>query len=160
MLYYSKMRWKLDGMNFDALWKLENKEAQTAVESIKQGIVKHLYKVCAEQYVVSIGGTDTVEDFDRYADGILPMREHLIFEEVIPLTEAFTIDIFPYLSSRREKLATEPRLLHQVEFSWPSGERELDTVWTGPDRKPQDPRQAQGARSLSRLRHAEGYCHH
>jgi hypothetical protein len=129
MLYYSKMRWKLDGMSFNDLWKLENYEAQTAAQSIQAGIVKHLYKVCAEQYVISIGSTSTVEDFDRYAHGILPMREHLIFEEVVPLTEGFTIEIFPYLSSRRAALAEKPRFLHTVEIAWPSGERRLDEVW-------------------------------
>ena len=42
MLYFSRMRWKIDGMSFDDLWKLEGKEAKAAVDSITQGIVSHL----------------------------------------------------------------------------------------------------------------------
>ena len=129
MLYFSRMRWKIDGMSFDALWKLEGQEAKAAVDSIQQGIVSHLYKPCAEQYVISIGGARTVEDFDRYAMGILPMREHLVFEQVLPLEEGFTIDVFPYLTKRTAEMDEKPRLIHYVELHWDPRERRLDTSW-------------------------------
>ena len=129
MLYFSRMRWKIDGMSFDALWKLEGQEARAAVDSIQQGIVSHLYKPCAEQYVISIGGARTVEDFDRYAMGILPMREHLVFEQVLPLEEGFTIDVFPYLTKRTAEMDEKPRLIHYVELHWDPRERRLDTSW-------------------------------
>ncbi|MCB1332055.1 MAG: hypothetical protein KDK28_22380 [Maritimibacter sp.] len=129
MLYFSRMRWKIDGMSFDDLWKLEGKEAKAAVDSITQGIVSHLYKPCAEQYVISIGGARTVEEFDEYAMGILPMREHLIFEQVLPLEEGFTIDVFPYLKARTAEMADRPRLLHYVEMHWDPRARSLDSRW-------------------------------
>ncbi|HCQ63847.1 MAG TPA: hypothetical protein DIU07_01115 [Rhodobacteraceae bacterium] len=129
MLYFSRMRWKIDGMSFDALWKLEGQEAKAAVDSIQKGIVSHLYKPCAEQYVISIGGARTVEDFDRYAMGILPMREHLIFEQVLPLEEGFTIDVFPYLTKRTAEMDDRPRLLHYVELHWDPRARSLDSHW-------------------------------
>jgi len=129
MLYYSRMRWKIDGMSFDALWQLEGKEASAAVDSIRAGIVSHLYKPCAERYVISVGATRTVEDFDRYAMGALPMREHLVFEEVIPLEEGFTIEVFPYLEARAVHMAEAPRLLHLLEFSWDPASRALDKAW-------------------------------
>lgn len=129
MLYFSRMRWKIDGMSFDALWKLEGQEARAAVDSIEQGIVSHLYKPCAEQYVISIGGARTVEDFDRYAMGVLPMREHLVFEQVLPLEEGFTIEVFPYLKARGAEMADRPRLLHFVELAWDPRARWLDSRW-------------------------------
>lgn len=129
MLFYSKMHWALKGMNFDQLWELEGKEARAAVKSIKEGIVSHLYKVCAEQYVISIGGAPTVEDFDRYAMGILPMREHLTFEQVWPLEEGFTINVFPYLQERDKTMAESPRLLHFVQMAWEQDKRVLDDKW-------------------------------
>jgi muconolactone delta-isomerase len=131
MLYYSRMRWAIAGMTFDQLWKLEGKEAEAAVASIEQGIVAHLYKPCAERAVISVGATRTVEEFDRYAMGVLPMREHLIFDEVAPLTEGFSIEVFPYLEARAAEMADRPRLLHLVELSWPAAERRLDAAWPG-----------------------------
>ena len=131
MYFYSKMHWKIDGMSFQELWKLEGKEAEAAVESIKGGIVQHLYKPCAEQYVISVGGAPTVEDFDRYAMGILPMREHLIFEEVWPLEEGYSIDVFPYLEERAKTVEEDPRLLHFIQMAWPEYERTLDQEWPG-----------------------------
>jgi muconolactone delta-isomerase len=129
MLYYSKMRWELKGMTFDQLWDLEAKEARAAAQSIRDGIVSHLYKVVAEQYVISIGGSTDAESFDRYALGALPMREHLTFETVLPLEEGFTIDVFPYLSGRRAAMATDPRFLFLVELSWEPRSRALDGLW-------------------------------
>jgi hypothetical protein len=129
MLYYSRMRWKIDGMSFDKLWKLEGQEAHAAVDSIRAGIVSHLYKPCAEEYVLSVGATQSIEDFDRYAMGVLPMREHLVFEEVEPLEEGFSIETFPYFEERAKKLDEEPRFLHLIELAWPPGARSLDTLW-------------------------------
>jgi muconolactone delta-isomerase len=129
MLYYSKMRWELKGMTFDQLWDLEAQEARAAAKSIEDGIVSHLYKVVAEQYVVSIGGSADAEGFDRYAFGVLPMREHLTFETVLPLEEGFSIDVFPYLKERRAKMAADPRFLFLVELSWAPRERMLDEAW-------------------------------
>ena len=129
MLYFSRMRWKLDGMSFNQLWKLEGEEAKAAVASIQQGIVSHLYKPCAEQYVISIGQTRTVDDFDRYAEGVLPMREHLIFEEVWPLEEGFSIEVFPYLEKRRAEMDDTPRLLHFFQASWWPYARHLEERW-------------------------------
>lgn len=129
MLYFSRMRWNLEGMNFNQLWKLESKEADAAVVSIQQGFISHLYKPCAEQYVISVGETRTVEDFDRYAEGVLPMREHLVFEEVWPLDEGFCIDVFPYLQKRRKEMAETPRLLHFFQASWSTHARYLDDHW-------------------------------
>jgi hypothetical protein len=79
--------------------------------------------------VISIGGARTVEDFDRYAMGILPMREHLVFEQVLPLEEGFTIDVFPYLTKRTAEMDERPRLLHYVELHWDPRARNLDTRW-------------------------------
>jgi len=129
MYFFSKMRWNLKGMSFDELWELEGKEAKAAAKSIEDGIVQHLYKAVAEEYVMSIGETNTAEDFDRYALGILPMREHLIFEQVIAVQEGFSIDVFPYLAKRREQMQNEPKFLYFVQMAWPSAERKLDEVW-------------------------------
>ena len=129
MLFFSKMRWDLKGMTFDELWELESKEAKAAVKSIQEGIVTHLYKAVAEQYVISIGGSPTGEDFDRYAMGILPMREHLIFEQVLTLEEGFTIDVFDYLSRRRQTMEEDPCFLYFVEFAWEATKRALDESW-------------------------------
>lgn len=131
MQFFSKMHWKIDGMSFRELWKLEGEEAKAAVESIKGGIVQHLYKPCAEQYVISVGDAPTVEDFDRYAMGILPMREHLIFEEIWPLEDGFTIDVFPYLEERAKTMEESPKLLHFIQIAWPGHERALDRLWPG-----------------------------
>ncbi|MCB9959403.1 MAG: hypothetical protein H6843_12445 [Rhodospirillaceae bacterium] len=129
MLYFSRMRWKLDGMDFNQLWKLEGQEAKAAVESIKAGFIPHLYKPCAEQYVISVGNTRTVEDFDRYAEGVLPMREHLVFEQVWPLEEGFCIDVYPYLEKRRAEMADTPRLLHLLQVAWDPRSHRMDEVW-------------------------------
>ncbi len=129
MLFFSKMRWNLKGMTFDQLWELEGKEAKAAAKSIEEGIVTHLYKAVAEEYVMSIGEAPTAEDFDRYALGVLPMREHLIFEQVLTLQEGFTIDVFPYLTQRRREMAKDPRFLFFVQFSWEPTQRKLDGVW-------------------------------
>jgi muconolactone delta-isomerase len=125
------MRWNLKGMSFDELWDLEGKEAKAAAKSIEEGIVTHLYKVVAEKYVMSIGGAPTAEDFDRYALGVLPMREHLVFEQVLTLQEGFTIDVFSYLSQRRQTMAEEPRFLYFVQFAWDPRLRLLDQIWDG-----------------------------
>ncbi|MEJ2691627.1 MAG: hypothetical protein P8166_00920 [Candidatus Thiodiazotropha sp.] len=116
-------------MTFDELWELEGKEAKAAAKSIEDGIVKHLYKAVAEQYVISIGGSPTGEEFDRYAMGMLPMREHLIFEQVLTLEEGFTIDVFDYLSRRRQTMAEDPRFLYFVEFSREATQRVMDASW-------------------------------
>ncbi len=129
ILFYSKMRWELKGMNFDQLWELEGEEARAAVRSIEDGIVTHLYKVCAEQYVISIGGSPTIEDFDRYAMGILPMREHLIFEDIWSLEEGFTIDVFDYLRKRRNRMADEPKFLYYIQMAWEPQKRIVDETW-------------------------------
>jgi muconolactone delta-isomerase len=123
------MRWNLKGMTFDQLWELEGKEAKAAAKSIEEGIVTHLYKAVAEEYVMSIGEAPTAEDFDRYALGVLPMREHLIFEQVLTLQEGFTIDVFPYLTQRRQEMANEPRFLFFVQVAWEPAQRKLDGLW-------------------------------
>jgi len=129
MYFFSKMRWHLKGMSFDELWELEGKEAKAAAKSIEDGIVQHLYKAVAEEYVMSIGEADTAEGFDRYALGILPMREHLIFEQVIAVQEGFSIDVFPYLAERRERMQNEPKFLYFVQMAWDPAERKLDAIW-------------------------------
>lgn len=131
MIFFSKMRWNLKGMTFDQLWDLEGEEAKAAAKSIEEGIVTHLYKAVAEEYVMSIGGAPTAEDFDRYALGVLPMREHLVFEQVLTLQEGFSIDVFPYLSQRRREMADDPRFLYFVQFAWDPGQRRVDELWEG-----------------------------
>jgi muconolactone D-isomerase len=129
MLFYSKMRWELKGMSFDQLWDLEGKEADAGVQSIQQGFIKHLYKVASEQYVISIGESNTIEEFDQYSMGVLPMREHLVFEEVWTLDEGFTIDVASYLNERRPGIKSDPRYLYYMELSWPADRRNLDDDW-------------------------------
>jgi muconolactone D-isomerase len=129
MLFYSKMHWELKGMNFDQLWDLEGQEAKAGIESVRQGFVKHLYKVSAEQYVIAIGESASVEDFDQYSMGILPMREHLTFEEVWALEEGFTIDVATYLNERRPKMKQNPKFLYFIQLSWSSDKRIVDENW-------------------------------
>lgn len=129
MFFYSKMRWKIDGMTFDQLWDLEGEECKAAVKSIEDGIVSHLYKVGAEQYVISVGQAKSMEEFDLYAMGYLPMREHLIFEEVWPLDEGFTIDVAEYLKKRRDTQASDPNFLFYVQLAWDQNQRFVDTAW-------------------------------
>lgn len=61
--------------------------------------------------------------------GVLPMREHLVFEQVLPLEEGFTIEVFPYLKARGAEMADRPRLLHFVELAWDPRARWLDSRW-------------------------------
>ena len=129
MLYFSRMLWKLDGMSFDSLWKLEGKEADAAEDSIRNGIVSHLYKLCAQPCVISVGNTTRLEDFDLYAEGILPMREHLVFDEVWALEEGFCIEVFPYLEQRRVEMAEKPRLLHLMQVAWDPRSHRMEEVW-------------------------------
>jgi muconolactone delta-isomerase len=123
------MRWNLKGMTFNQLWDLEGQEAKAAAKSIEEGIVTHLYKAVAEEYVMSIGGAPTAEAFDRYALGVLPMREHLVFEQVLTLQEGFTIDVFSYISQRRREMADNPRFLYFTQFAWDPGSRKVDELW-------------------------------
>lgn len=116
-------------MNFDQLWDLEGQEVKAGVRSIQQGFVKHLYKVPAEQYVISIGESDSLEAFDEYTMGILPMREHLTFEEVWTLEEGFTIDVAAYLNERRQTMKQNPKFLYFIQMAWPPTDRIVDENW-------------------------------
>jgi muconolactone D-isomerase len=130
MLFYCKMRWDLKGLTFEDLWKLEGEEATLAIKNLESGLVQHLYKVAAEQYVIVISwNLPSAEELDRMAMGRLPMHEHLIFEEVWSLEEGFTIDVKSYLKPRRAQLAQNPRLLYYVQMAWDPQERQLDEIW-------------------------------
>ena len=129
MLFYNKMRWDIKGMSFDELWDLEGEEAKAAVESIELGIVKHLYKVASEQYVIAVGSAPSVGELDRYSMGRLPMHEHLIFEEVWSLEEGFTIDVAGYLKTRRERMEREPKFLYYIQMAWDPQKRLVDGMW-------------------------------
>lgn len=129
MLFYNRMHWDLKGLSFDSLWVLESEEARAGVKSIEDGIVKHLYKVASEQYVIAIGEAPLAEALDRYSMGQLPMREHLVFEDVWPLEEGFTIDVASYLRARRERLEQEPKFLCYVQIAWDSSKRQVDGSW-------------------------------
>ncbi|MGB5685140.1 MAG: hypothetical protein WBM35_04965, partial [Candidatus Electrothrix sp.] len=65
MFYYGRMRWDLKGMSFNDLWILENKEAETGIQTLENGMVQHLYKVAAEQYVIVIGDLPSAIELDR-----------------------------------------------------------------------------------------------
>ncbi len=131
MFYYGKMRWDLKGMSFNDLWILENKEAETGIQTLENGMVQHLYKVAAEQYVIVIGDLPSAIELDRIAMGRLPMHEHLIFEEVFSLVEGFTVDVQGYLKPRREEQEKNPKFLYYVQMAWNPRERDLDTSWNG-----------------------------
>lgn len=131
MFFYCSMRWDLKGMSFEDLWKQEGEEAKAAIQTIESGMVQHLYKVAAEQYVIVIGNLPNAEELDRTAMGRLPMHEYLVFEEVLSLQEGFTIDVQGYLGPRREQIGERPRLLYFVQLAWDPGQRRLEGLWEG-----------------------------
>lgn len=129
MYFYAKMRWELKGMSFQQLWELEGTEARAAIQTIESGMARHLYKVAAEQCLIVIASLPTAEEFDRTAMGRLPMREYLVFEEVFSLEEGFSIDVQGYLGPRRQRLATQPKLLYYVQMAWEPRTRQVDEIW-------------------------------
>jgi len=131
MFFYCNMRWELKGMSFEDLWIMEGQEARSGIQTIESGMVQHLYKVAAEQYVIVIGNLPNAEELDRTAMERLPMHEHLIFEDVFSLQEGFTVDVQGYLKPRREQIGQKPRLLYYVQMAWDPKERKLEKLWDG-----------------------------
>jgi muconolactone delta-isomerase len=149
MFFCCKMRWALDGMSFEDLWMQEGEEARTAIQTIESGMVQHLYKVAAEQYVIVIGNLPNAEELDRTAMARLPMHEHLVFEEVLSLEEGFTIDVQGYLKPRRERLGEQPRMLYYVELAWEPRERSVEGLW---DRATRELRECESLKVLGLYR--------
>jgi muconolactone delta-isomerase len=96
MLFYVQMRWKIDPpLTLDQFWDLERQEIDVALQTIKEGKVRGLYKVAAQPRVIGIIEADSIDDLDRTAMGRLPLRNLLEFEVVWALRdyESFAVDV-------------------------------------------------------------------
>jgi muconolactone D-isomerase len=88
MLFYLQMRWNVEGrLSNRELWDLEATEGAAAVEQIKSGAVKCIYKVAGQRHVIGIVDLPDAEALDRTIMAGLPMAEYLEFEAIWPLRE-------------------------------------------------------------------------
>ncbi len=129
MIYFGQMRWDLKGMSFHDLWLAEGEEARQGIKTLENNLVQHLYKVAGEQNVIVIGDLPSAEEFDRVAMGRLPMHEHLIFDPVWSLEEAFAVDVQGYFEDRFEMQLKKPKFLYYLQMAWDPRSRELDDCW-------------------------------
>jgi muconolactone D-isomerase len=96
VLFYVQMRWKIEPpMTLDQFWELEKQEIEVALQTIREGKVRGLYKVAAQPRLIAILEMDSIDELDRTAMGRLPLRNLLDFEVVWPLRdyESFAVDV-------------------------------------------------------------------
>ena len=55
MLFYLQMRWNFEGrLTQDQLWDIEAEEPKHAIETIKNGIVKGIWKVAGQRRLICV----------------------------------------------------------------------------------------------------------
>jgi len=83
-----QMRWNVEGrLNNQQLWELEAKEGAAAIEQMKAGAWKCIYKVAGQRRVIGVVDLPDAETLDRTIMAGLPMAEFLEFETIWPLRE-------------------------------------------------------------------------
>lgn len=96
MLFYVQMKWNYQGrISQDQLWQMEMLEGRHAMEGVRSGLVKGIYKVVSQHRIIAIVDVESPDDLDRNSMGWLPMREYLEFEIVWSLRsyETFLQDV-------------------------------------------------------------------
>lgn len=105
MLFYVQMKWKLRNRSLDDVLRLELSEirhAQSQQGSSQDPIeVIGIWKVASQQRVIVVVNVASAEALDRNSMFRLPMRNHIEFEQVWPLSDygQFARDLEQYVSS-------------------------------------------------------------
>ncbi len=88
MLFAVKVRVDHTRITEEELWDLWDKEADAALHAKKAGAgIVALYKIAGQRRVLIIVDAESHDHLDRLALGVMPMRNILELEEIMPLRE-------------------------------------------------------------------------